>query len=203
MATKYVLYGASGHAKVVFEIAQALNINIDAILDDKFEDFNSFFKKEILNPKSFDFKDCKTLISIGNNEVRQILSNKINQDFFSLVHPKAIVSESSKIGDGTVVMAGVIINADSTIGKHCIINTGAIVEHDCVIEDFAHISPNASLAGNVKIGEGTQIGIGAQVIQGVKIGKWSIIGAGTVIIKDVPDFATVVGNPGKVIKINA
>ena len=58
------------------------------------------------------------------------------------------------------------------------------------------------MAGNVAVGEGTQIGIGAAVIQGVTIGKWATIGAGAVIIEDVPDFAVVVGNPGRVIKMN-
>lgn len=70
-----------------------------------------------------------------------------------------------------------------------------------VISDYVHISPNVSLAGNVEVGEGTHIGIGASIIQGIKIVKWCTIGAGAVIIKDVPDCATVVGNPGKIIKI--
>jgi acetyltransferase EpsM len=58
----------------------------------------------------------------------------------------------------------------------------------------------AALAGNVTVGEGTQIGINATVKQGITIGKWAIIGAGAVIVKDVPDFAVVVGNPGRIIK---
>ena len=57
------------------------------------------------------------------------------------------------------------------------------------------------MAGHVEVGEGSHIGIGVSIIQGIKIGKWCTIGAGTVIIKDVPDGATVVGNPGKIIKI--
>lgn len=65
-----------------------------------------------------------------------------------------------------------------------------------------NISPNAALAGNVTIGEGTHVGMGASIIQGIKIGKWCTIGAGAVIIQDIPDGATVVGNPGKIIKIN-
>jgi acetyltransferase EpsM len=44
-------------------------------------------------------------------------------------------------------------------------------------------------------------GIGVYAIQGIKIGKWCAIGAGIVIIRDVPDGATVVGNPGRIIKI--
>lgn len=63
-----------------------------------------------------------------------------------------------------------------------------------------HICPGASLAGGVEVGEGSMVGIGSTVIQGVKIGKWATIGAGTVIVEDVPDFAVVVGVPGKIIK---
>jgi acetyltransferase EpsM len=70
------------------------------------------------------------------------------------------------------------------------------------VEDFVHISPNAALAGNVHVGEGTQIGIGATVMQNIRIGKWVMVGAGAVIIRDVPDYAVVVGNPGRIIKMN-
>ena len=65
------------------------------------------------------------------------------------------------------------------------------------------MAPRASLAGSVAIGEGTHIGIGASIIQGVTIGKWATIGAGAVIIRDVPDFAVVVGNPGRILKYNS
>jgi acetyltransferase EpsM len=40
------------------------------------------------------------------------------------------------------------------------------------------------------------------VIPQVKIGKWCIIGAGTVVIKGAPDLATVIGVPGRIIKVN-
>ena len=52
------------------------------------------------------------------------------------------------------------------------------------------------------VGEGTQIGINATIRQGINIGKWATIGAGAVIVKDVPDYAVVVGNPGKIIRYN-
>ena len=97
-------------------------------------------------------------------------------------------------------MANAVINPNAKIGKHCIVNTSSVIEHDCIVRDFAHISPGASLAGNVTIEEGAHIGIGASIIQGIKIGQWAIVGAGAVVIKDVPDFATVVGNPTRIIK---
>ena len=70
------------------------------------------------------------------------------------------------------------------------------------MDDFVHVIPNAALAGGVQVGEGSHIGISAYVSPGKKIGKWVTVGAGTVIINDIPDYAVVVGNPGRIIKYN-
>lgn len=200
METNIVLYGASGHCKVIIDIFQSNNIAIDFIVDDNMN-AKSILGKEVTHSKDYQLNtNDNVVLSIGNNKVRKKLSSTFNVNFIKAIHPNAIVSSFSKIDIGTVIMAGAIINPDAKIGKHCIINSGSIIEHDCVIEDFAHVSPNASLAGNVTVGEGSQIGIGATVIQGIKIGKWAVIGAGAVIINDVPDYAVVVGNPGKIIK---
>lgn len=191
------LYGASGHGKVIAEIAIENGITVSGFIDQN---------KTIAECLGFPVSDKnladtdKLVISIGNNKIRKAISESFHKNqFLILLHPKANVSKTSKIGVGTVVMAGVSINAEVQIGEHCIINTNSSIDHDCVIEDFVHLSPNVALAGNVRVGEGTHVGIGACVIQGIKIGKWATIGAGAVIIKDVPDGATVVGNPGKVI----
>ncbi|GIQ58578.1 acetyltransferase [Flavobacterium collinsii] len=196
------LYGASGHCKVIIEALKSNNITVNAVFDDqpKTEIINNI---PILNSlQLLKLKAGKIVVSIGNNQIRKVIVSKIENSFFTVLHSKAIISENSKIGEGTVIMAGVIVNSDAQIGKHCIINTAAIVEHDCKVDDFVHISPNSTLAGNVFVGEGTHIGIGACVIQGVKIGKWVTVGAGAVILKDIPDYAVVVGNPGKIIKYN-
>lgn len=199
MENKVNLYGASGHCKVIIDILQNCNIEIDTIIDD--------------NPNITDIMGIKVqnssaivnniIISIGNNKTRKILSNRLKGNFATAIHPKSIVSIHATVGEGTVIMAAAIVNPYAVIGKHCIINTAAIVEHDCIINDFAHISPNATLAGGVTVGEGTHIGIGATVIPNIKIGKWAIIGAGAVIIRDIPDYAVVVGNPGKVIRLRS
>jgi serine acetyltransferase len=87
------------------------------------------------------------------------------------------------------------------VKSNCIINTAAVIEHDCVIEDYVHISPNVTICGHVKIGKGTHVGAAAVIIPGIKIGAWCTIGAGAVVIRDIPDGATVVGNPGRIIKL--
>ena len=75
-------------------------------------------------------------------------------------------------------------------------------EHYYIINNFVHISSNVAIGGNVIINEGAHIGIGASVIQGIEIGKWVTVGAGTVVIEDIPDYAIVLGCPGKIIKYN-
>ncbi|WP_394265093.1 acetyltransferase [Bergeyella zoohelcum] len=195
-----MLFGASGHAKVIIDILQKSGIKVDKILDDnpKCDDIFGISVEKNSHHVMF---DQEAIISIGNNEIRKKIVEKYYFKYIKAIHPSAVISPHSTLGEGTVVMANAVLNPDVQIGKHCIINTGAIVEHDCKIEDFVHISPNAALAGNVQVGEGTHIGIGASVIQGVKIGKWVTIGAGAVVIRDVLDYATVVGNPAKVIKV--
>lgn len=195
-----LLFGASGHAKVIIDILKKNNIRVEKILDDEPRVDNIFGIP--VEKNRFDTASCTdAIISIGNNEIRERISKKFQFNYIKAIHPMAVVSEYAFIGEGTVVMANAVINSEARIGRHCIINTSAVVEHDCQISDFVHISPNASLAGSVEVGEGTHIGIGACVIQGVKIGRWATIGAGAVIIRDVPDGAVVVGNPGEIIKI--
>ena len=199
---KICLFGASGHGKVVKDVVLSTGAHVEAFLDDAPK--SEFLHETPIcsSAKLEEYKNNSFLISIGNNTIRKKISENISVSYTKIIHKTAVVSETVTIDEGTVVMAGTSINADSKIGKHAIINTGAVVEHDCIIEDFAHISPNATVTGNVHIGEGTHVGAGAIIIPNIKIGKWATIGAGTVIIKDVPDYAVVVGNPGKIKKYN-
>lgn len=203
MGDNVVLYGASGHCKVIVDILQCNNQIIESIIDDNPKE-NSILGITIVKAIDFDFSvKSNMILSIGNNKARKKIATRLNATFVSTFHPTAIVSKYVTIGKGTVVMARAVVNPDVCIGNHCIINTGAVVEHDCEIDDYVHISPNASLAGGVVVGEGSQVGIASCVKQGVKIGKWVTIGAGAVVIKDVPDYAVVVGNPAKIIKFNS
>lgn len=197
------LFGASGHCKVIIDIIERCNqFKIDAIVDDS-PKCQAIFNHVVLKTSDSRFKvDDLLFIAIGNNFVRKNISENYALKYPVLIHPQSIIASSVSLGEGSVVMAGAIINPDVIIAKQCIINTGAIIEHDCVLDDFVHISPNVALAGNVKIGEGTHVGVGSCVIQGIVIGKWVTIGAGAVIIKDIPNYAVVVGNPGRIIKYN-
>ena len=197
------LYGASGHAKVILEIAD-LNGHVIGGLIDVNPDITELMGHPVMQTMPADNYEGNTFfISIGDNTIRKRLaeSPELSGKFFEiLAHPQSVISPSVEIGDGTVVMAGAVINASTSVGRHCIINTNASVDHDCVLGDYVHISPGAALAGDVHVGQGTHIGIGACVIQGVRIGRNCTIGAGTVVIRNVPDGAKLVGNPGRIVE---
>ena len=197
-----VLYGAGGHAKVIYDIILSNNLLLEYLVDDN-PPADFFHHLEVYKPTEELLKNHKVIVAVGDGKSREIIVNKIKDtcEFGTLIHVSAFVSRFSEVGEGTVVMPQVCVNAEVKIGKHCIINTSSVIEHDCVIEDYVHISPSVTMAGNITVKKRAQIGIGARIIPGVTIGEDAIIGAGAVIIKDVPARATIVGNPGKIIKI--
>lgn len=196
-----LLFGASGHAKVVCSCLESQSVLIEGIFDDnesiKFLDNYPVLGRYTSNT----YSNIPIIVSIGNNQIRKDKVSLIEHSFGLAKHSSAIVDKLVYIGEGSVIMHMVIVQRGVSIGKHCIINTAASIDHDCIIEDFVHISPNATLCGNVHVGEGTQVGAASVIKQGIKIGKWAIIGAGSVVINDVPDFSVVVGCPAKKINI--
>ena len=186
-----VLYGASGHCRVVVDIVEALGLPIDYIVDDNPEIKDLLGYEVCRNCGEYN----EAIITIGQNWTRKHVFEQIKvKHYLKAVHPTAIVSPRAVIEDGTVVMQGAIIQSCAHIGKHCIINTGASVGHDVIVQDFVHIASHATVTGGVTIGEGTWIGAGSVIRQGVHIGAWSMIGAGSVVVDDIPDGVVAFGN---------
>lgn len=202
----FILYGASGHGRVILDTLEVAGQRVSYFIDDN-PDLAVFEAVPVLSRNAFDQLDenkkWSLIVSIGNNRIRKEISLGLSMhEFGKAIHDKAIVSSKALIGAGTVVMAGAVINANVHIGKHVIINTSASVDHDCSIADYVHISPNATLCGNVTIAEGAHIAAGATLIPGISVGAWSTVGAGAVVLRDVPAGVTVIGNPATIIKIN-
>ena len=195
------LFGASGHAKVIMATLAANGIEVKGFFDDDpgKKSLNSI--PVVGHTDDFHPKNTPCLISIGDNHIRKRVVERIKTEkYANAIHPRSILSSPVGLGVGTAIMAGVVINADVRIGNHVIINTSASVDHDCDLGDYCHIAPNSTLCGGISVGEGAFIGAGAVVVPNTRIGKWSVVGAGAVVLEDVPDGATVVGNPARVVK---
>ena len=122
--------------------------------------------------------------------------------FATPVHPSAVVSSNSTLGEGTIVSPAVVVAGFTRVGRHVLLNRGALIGHDVELGDYVTIGPGANLAGFSRIGAATYVGMGAMVLDQVTVGAGSIIGAGAVVTRDVPDNVTVVGVPARVIKEN-
>lgn len=146
------------------------------------------------------------VISIANPVVKEKIVEKLSHYtqliFPNFIHKKTWISEKVDIGIGNIIYPGVSINYESEIHDFSTINMNVSLGHNCIISNYTTISPGANLAGFTNVGKVSFIGIGACCTQGHFIGTNTTIGAGTVLIKDVPDYAVVVGNPGKIIKYN-
>lgn len=194
-----ILYGASGHCRVVIDIIEALGLPIDYIVDDN-PSITELLGYEVHRNKG-EYVDA--IITIGQNWVRKRVSEQIKVERYNTaIHPTAIVSPRAEIGEGSVVMQGSIIQSCARIGKHCIVNTGASVGHDVKLGDFVHVASHATITGGVTIGEGTWIGAGSVIRQGVHIGAWTMIGAGSVVVDDIPDGVVAFGNKCVVRHVN-
>lgn len=213
MPQQVVGLGAGGHAKVVIEILRAMGTwQIVGLLDSKSGLWGTkVFEIPVLGDDAllpqvrsqgvgFAFIGVG---SVGDASVRRRIYEAVRQNGFQVVraiHPSAVVSASSQMGEGVTLMAGAVVNASARLGNNVLINTGAIVEHDCVIEDHAHLATGARLAGAVRVGGAAHVGAGAVVRESLAIGQGAIVGAGAVVVKDVEPWTVVVGNPARVLQ---
>jgi len=206
-----VIWGASGHAKVVADILRSADgVSVAGFLDD--QDLSRrgerFCGAEIFG--GADALDAlwergirHAIVAFGDNVRRVEAGSRLETRHFSLVravHPAATIAIDATVGEGTMVAAGAVISSSARIGRHVIVNTHASVDHECVVEDGAQISPGANIGGGAKIGRHATVGIGAAVIEKITIGANSIVGAGAVVIDDVPPNVLVVGVPARIKK---
>jgi len=204
MNKKIVIIGASGHGKVIADIAKKTGYTDIVFLDD-----NTAIKEcggytVAGTSKDVDkYNDSEFIVAIGNAKIRQKIQTELLEKrlrIATLIHPNAVIAERVTIGVGTVIMAGAVINPDTTIGEGCIINTCASVDHDCVLGDYVHIAVGAHVAGTGIIDTHTWIGAGAIVSNNVNITSDCMIGAGAVVVKDIEQSGTYVGVPARKIK---
>ena len=103
-----VLYGASGHCRVIVDILEALGLPIDYIVDDNPAITSLLDYPVRRNCGEYD----EAIVAIGKNNIRKQIVESIKVGkYLSAVHPTAIVSPRAKMGCGTVVMQGAIIQS--------------------------------------------------------------------------------------------
>ena len=109
-------------------------------------------------------------------------------------------------------LTGIEIHPAAKIAAGVFIDHGAgvVIGETAEIEEGVVIYQGVTLGGTGKekgkrhptIGKNATISCGAKVLGGFRVGEGARIGAGAVVLKEVPPFATVVGVPGRIVRIN-
>lgn len=198
------ILGASGHGKVLADIAELTGWEKIVFFDDAWPEKKNNGAWQVIGDTQKLLDNLKgyegVIVAIGNNKIRQKKLQELTSagaEIITLIHPSATVSKYTLIGLGSVVVAGAVINPDCNIGSGVIINTCSSVGHDCTLGDAVHICPGARLAGGSEVNERAWIGVGSSVRQLIRIGSDAIVGAGAAVVQDVLPNITVVGVPAK------
>lgn len=184
--------------------------NILGFLSDGFEKNVKYLGYQVFGGYDLIPKYAKNKVHFFNNtfkdaSTREQISKKIiehNGNVASIIVPGSDQIEHLKVdlGKGCYVTQNAFIEGPTTIGDFVVVREGALISHDSEIGSFTIIGEHATLLGWVRVGEKTNIGAGVLIRDRVKIGNNCTIKEGAVVVRNVPDNATIVGVPGRVVK---
>ncbi len=126
---------------------------------------------------------------------------------FTHIMSGARIGRGCNIGQNVVVSPDVVVGDNVKIQNNVSLYTGVILEDDVfcgpsmvftnVVNPRSHVSRKHEYQ-TTRVQRGATIGANATIVCGHTIGRYAFIGAGAVVTKDVPDYALVVGNPGRI-----
>ena len=220
MAKKIILLGATGGCVDVLDTLHDINLRSPVRLYDciGFLDDNPELHGQrilgvpVLGPFQLvsDYKaECVFATGIGselNYFRRKEIIGELGIDpdqFATLVHPTAAISEFARIGKGSVIHQNVTITRDVVIGDNVLVLPNTVISHGSTIGSYSIINAGVCIAGDVKVHESCYIGANSSIRQNVVVNAHSLVGMGGVVIQDVPGASVVVGSPARVLEREA
>jgi len=127
---------------------------------------------------------------------------------FSHVMSGARIGRNCNIGQNVVISPEVVVGNGVKIQNNVSLFTGVVLEDDVfcgpsmvftnVINPRSHVSRKHEYQSTL-VQRGATLGANCTIVCGHTIGAFAFVGAGTVVTKDVPDYALVTGNPGRIV----
>lgn len=187
------LIGFGGHAR---EVMAQMGLKLTCFVDDK------FVTDDCLPISSFDPEKYCVMVAIANSKDRFDVIQRLPKDtnFFTFIHPTALVMENIEIGEGSFIGAYSILTTNIKIGKHALLNRGNHIGHDCKIGDYFSAMPGAIVSGNVTISDLVYMGNNSTIREKLSITEMTTIGMNCAVAKDINESGIYIGVPAK--KIN-
>ena len=204
MKKKLIIFGDGASAEVISKIVEEYKLfSIECFtIDKKYLKRKKVFSYNVLEyekiKKIKNKKDYFVFVSVGYsnlNKNREKILERIQSDGFSLtsiIHPKANICKSVKIGKNNFIMQDVHIHPLVKIGNNNFIWSGAIISHHVKIGNNCWFTSGSSVAGNTSIGNNCFFGINSTIANNIKIGSETFVGAGTLVAKSLKNKSTVI-----------
>lgn len=211
------IYGSGGLGREIYELARRCETSScnntskqrwdDIIFIDDYNDEGPFFgTKRIKFGTLLENKDdYECIVAIGEPSSREGLFNKLtskNIKIATIIDPSSFVSPTATIKEGVIICEFTTIHANVDIANNVLIQPFCDIGHDIKIGNHSVISPFCAPGGGIVIGERVYIGMKSALMEKITIGDDVIVGMGSTVFRDVPDGATVVGNPARITKGN-
>lgn len=209
--TPIVILGAGGNSLGILDAIEALNAirpawRIEGILDD----IASNQGRVVLGAKVIGtiedaprLKGCRFVNGISSiasfRKIPEVIrrTGVAREAFATIVHPRATVASSARVGLGTAILAGSVICPEAVLGDHVIVLQNTTVNHHTRVGDFTTLSAGITILGYIEIGANAFVGGGSTLAPMVKVGDGAVVGAGSVVIRDVPAGRVHAGNPAR------
>jgi len=155
------------------------------------------------------FPDCLFVNGIGTSGSRHLKPTLITKTgvpddrWLTVVHPRAFVSPSAKVGRGTVLLANVSVCADAVLGDHVMVLPNSVISHDTVVEDYSTIASGVCVSGRCIVRRGAYLGSNSSIRENTVIGAGALVAMAAVVTRDVSPGITVLGSPARPFEASA
>ena len=205
--TEYVLVGGGAFAREIFDWftpdLTEVGDRFCGYLDDGDQPFRAYGRDL---PKLGDTHGYKPhpgqrlVMAVGDPAGKRALATRLTTLgglFATLVHPRAWIAASARLGQGAVIGPFSNVSSDCQGGDFVTLNAHASIGHDVQVGDYSTLSCYVDLMGGVTVGAASFFGSGSRVLPGVQVGEACMIGAGAVVVRRAADGVTLYAAPAR------